>query len=337
MKENMGEVFDFREFVEGGRTVYGQHKKLEAAAEAAFERGVQNIVMIGIGGTWGEFLCMSQILQKETLLPLYVEEAAEFCVKKYKPYLKRESLVLTASVTGDTREVTESLKICRERGCHIVSFTEKEGSAIAAMSDSHVRMPREDVYFMGYTFLLKLLFLRGEFPLYSRWIEEMAGFHEGLAGCLREQERKLSEMAEDLYRHDYSLWTGCGTLWGELHVFTNCVLEEMQWKKTSAVNSGEFFHGPFELLDENLLMFVVKGSDEYRALDERVERFAKKYAGKLYVLDTAEYRIAGIGEEFQALLVPAVLSEVTYLLAKCLSVRTGHDLSFRRYYRKFDY
>lgn len=333
----MKKVFDFREFAEGGKTVYGQRRKLEEAAEAAFEKGIRNIIMIGIGGTWGEFLCMSQLLQKETQLPLYVEEAAEFCVKEYKPYAREDSLVLTASVTGDTKEVKGALEICRERGCHIVSFTEKEGSDIAVMSDAHVWMPQEDVYTMGYIFLLKLLFLRGEYPLYPKWIKEMAGFHEGLAECLQEQEEKLSEMAEALYRHDYSLWTGCGTLWGELHVFTNCVLEEMQWKKTSAVNSGEFFHGPFELLDENLLMFVVKGSDEYRPLDERVERFARKYAGTLYVLDTAEYKIRGIGEEFQALLVPAVLSEVTYLLAKCLSVRTGHALSFRRYYRKFDY
>lgn len=333
----MREVFDVREFLEGGEALYRQRAKLEAAAETAFKAEIKNIVMIGIGGTWGEFLCMSQLLQRVTSLPLYVEEAAEFCVKEYKPYLKKDSLVITASVTGDTKEVAGALEICRGKGAYIVSFTEKEGSAIAAMSDCHVWMPQEDVYFMGYVFLLRLLFLRGEYPQYPRWIEGMAGFHKGLAQCLQAQEKRLWEMAGDLYSHDYSLWTGCGTLWGELHVFTNCVLEEMQWKKTTAVNSGEFFHGPFELLDENLLMFVVKGCDEFRPLDERVERFAAKYAGRVHVLDTAEYRIEGIRKEFQSLMAPAVLSEVTFLLAKCLSVRTGHDLSFRRYYRKFDY
>lgn len=333
----MKEVFDFREFVEGGRAVYGQRKKLEAAAGAIFEKGIENVVLIGIGGTWGEFLCMSQILQKETSLPLYVEEAAEFCVKEYKPYLTEASLIITASVTGDTKETTGALETAKEKKCQIVSFTETEGSVIADLSDIHVLMPQEDVYLMTYTFLLRLLFLRGEYPLYPKWIEEMAGFHRGLAECMQAHGEELEEMAEALDKCDYSLWAGCGTLWGEIHVFTSCVLEEMQWKKTTSVTSGEFFHGPFELLDENLLMFLVKGIDEYRPLDERVERFAKKYAGKLYVFDLAEYKIEGIGEEFQILMAPAVLSEVTYLLARRLSVRTGHDLSFRRYYRKFDY
>ncbi len=333
----MKDVFDFREYLEGGTAVYGQRKKLEAAADAAFQRGIENIVMIGIGGTWGEFLCMSQILQKETALPLYVEEAAEFCVKEYKPYLKEKTLILTASVTGDTKETKGALDIGKKKGCYIVSFTEKENSDIARLSDSHVLMPQEDVYFMAYTFLLRLLFLRGEFPLYPKWIEEMAGFHRGLAECMKMHGEELSEMAGELDRHDFSLWAGCGTLWGEIHVFTSCVLEEMQWKRTTAVTSGEFFHGPFELLDETLLMFLVKGIDEYRPLDERVEKFAEKYAGKFYTFDLKEYKIEGIGEEFQILLAPAVLSEVTYLLARYLSVRTGHDLSFRRYYRKFEY
>ena len=333
----MKEVFDFEEFVEGGREVYGQREELEAAAAEAFGEGVENVVMIGIGGTWGEFLCIAQILQRETSLPLYVEEAAEFCVKVHKPYLTEKTLLLTASVTGDTKETIGALEIGREKDCHIVSFTEKEDSAIAGLSDTHVLMPREDVYTVAYMFLLRFLFLRGEYPLYPKWIEEMAGFHRGLGACMRAHGAELEAMAEALDRYDYSLWAGCGTLWGELHVFTNCVLEEMQWKRTTSVTSGEFFHGPFELLDGNLLMFLIKGIDEYRPLDERVEKFARKYAGKFYVLDMAEYKVRGIGEEFQVLMAPAVLSEVTYLLAGYLSARTGHDLSFRRYYRKFDY
>ena len=68
-------------------------------------------------------------------------------------------------------------------------------------------------------------------------------------------------------------------------MFTMCILEEMQWKRTKAVSSPEFFHGTLELVDEDTQVFLVKGVDSCRPLDERVEKFLNEYAEKKVIID----------------------------------------------------
>lgn len=131
---------------------------------------------------------------------------------------------------------------------------------------------------------------------------------------------------------------GSGTVWGDIYLFTMCILEEMQWMRTKAVTSPEFFHGALELVDDDTFITLVKGVGETRPLDERVERFLKKYAKKLITIDLADFETPGIDDEFRDIISPMILETITTgRLAIHYEANTGHDLSIRRYYRQFDY
>lgn len=64
-------------------------------------------------------------------------------------------------------------------------------------------------------------------------------------------------------------------------MFAMCILEEMQWVRTRPVTSAQFFHGTLELVEKGIPVVIVKGEDEYRVQDERVENFCKLIGMKM--------------------------------------------------------
>ena len=134
------------------------------------------------------------------------------------------------------------------------------------------------------------------------------------------------------------MWIGGAEMWGEVYLFSMCILEEMQWKRTKSVSSAEFFHGTLELLEKDVPLFLVKGEGKCRPLDDRVERFAAKITDNLVVFDPREYALAGIDEQFRWLLAPCIISTLLVdRLAAHFEHYTGHSLDIRRYYRQFEY
>ena len=109
--------------------------------------------------------------------------------------------------------------------------------------------------------------------------------------------------------------------------------------KNRPVTSAQFFHGTLELVEKGVPVFVVKGEDEYRAQDTRVEGFLKKIGHEdSVVIDLAEFALDGIDKEFRPIISPMI---VTALLTDRLAITTRHiqstNLNYRRYYRQFEY
>ena len=128
------------------------------------------------------------------------------------------------------------------------------------------------------------------------------------------------------------------SLWGTVYLFSMCILEEMQWIRTKAVTSAEFFHGSLELVDDDLCVFLIKGEGKTRTLDERAERFLTEHTKKLVVIDTKDFALDGIDDKFHWFLSPLIMNTIlTERLAIHFEANTKHDLSYRRYYRQFDY
>ncbi|OUN85639.1 sugar isomerase, partial [[Collinsella] massiliensis] len=56
------------------------------------------------------------------------------------------------------------------------------------------------------------------------------------------------------------------------------------------------------------------------------------------VIDTAEYAIPGLDDDFRVIVSPWILSSlVTDRLAAYYETVTKHNLKYRRYYHQFDY
>lgn len=333
--------FDLEEYMKESKAAYGRRGDIEKMADTLHARGYNNIVVIGIGGTWAEWHPVVHIARHYTDVPIYLENAAELCIKQDKRYLTKDSLVVTSSESGNTKEVVEAVKMCKDMGIQVACLTKNADSQLGQLCDYVVpdcTGDCEHAYMMCFMFMLRLLWNRGEFPSYEKFANQMEKLPENLVRIREEFEPRAAEIARNYAKEPYSIFTGSGALWGETYLFTMCILEEMQWVRTKAVTSADFFHGTLELVEKDVPVFVFKGEDEYRPLDERVERFCEKLTDKLTVIDTKEFALEGIDDEFRVICSPMILTSiVTERLAAHYELNTGHSLKFRRYYRQFEY
>lgn len=333
--------FDAEKYLRLGEQTCGKRGEIEALIDKLSKTDYENICILGIGGTWAEWYPVVKVAQHYSDLPIYLENAGEFLVKENKRYLSKKTIVFTSSASGDTMEIVKAVKLCKEMGIDVYGFTKDDTTPLAKLLTDPIYNPCgdcEDSYLLYYIILLRLLYNRGEFHNYEKWADQMNLIHKNLLRIREEFEPRAAEIARKYSHEPYTMFTGSGVLWGETYLFTMCILEEMQWVRTKAVKSADFFHGALELVDDSVPVFIIKGEDEYRELDERVERFVKKATKKVEVFDTKDYILNGIDDEFRVICSPMIITAIlTERLAMHYELNTGHSLEFRRYYRQIEY
>lgn len=271
--------FDVEKYRKAGETTYGKRAEVERLADLLHQQGYENIVILGKEDTWAEWYPVAEVARHHSNLPIYLENAGEFLVKENLNHLGEKSLVLTASASGNTMEILKSVQKVKDMGIHVYGFTKNDTTPLAKLLTNPIYNPcgdREDSYLLYFMLMLRLLNNRGEFDHYERWANQMANLHTNLLRIREEFEPRAAQVTKKYHKEPYTMFVGSGVLWGETYLFSMCILEEMQWVRTKSMTSADFFHGPLELVDEQMPVFLVKGEDEYRVLDERVEQFAKK-------------------------------------------------------------
>ena len=333
--------FNVEQYLKDGDAIYAMRSEVEKVADAVAKKGYKNIFLLGIGGTWAEFSPIKYLMEKYSDVDVYLVNAAELNVCNHKK-LTTDSVVITASASGDTKEIVEATTWIVEKGIDVVAFTKPNtplGKVAQRIISADVTTGMcEYTYLLFDLLALRLLYKRGDFPKYEAFADQMKNIFHNLVGIREQFETKADEIARKYYKEPYNIWVGSGALWGETYLFSMCILEEMQWVRTKSVTSPEFFHGTLELVEKDVPVFLVKGEDESRKLDIRVENFAKKVSDNVVVFDTAEYALDGVDDEFRVIVSPMIATAIlTERLASYYETYTKHNLNYRRYYRQFEY
>lgn len=332
--------FNEEKYLQLGKETVAHREEIERIADEVSKDGYDNIFFISSGGSLAIMFQYEKIIKRISPIPVYCEVAGEVVLTGNKQLTER-SLVITASKSGDTKETVKAMEYCKERNIRIVSFVGKMNSKLAELSNYvvHDHSPEvEHSYLNLHYFVFRLLNQAGNFEEYEKFAQEMALLPELLVDVKKQFDPVAQEIAKNHHKDAYQIWVGGGLSWGDVYLFSMCVLEEMQWIRTKSVTSAEFFHGTLELVEEDVPVFLVKGEDETRPLDDRAERFINDYTEKGVIIDTKEFPLVGISEQFRKYVSPLVIEAIlTERLAVQFEHRTGHDLNFRRYYRQFDY
>ncbi len=342
--------FDQDGYLEDGAAAVKAGQRMRSFADKVADEGYDAIFLMGVGGTWDEFMQLEYLMNKfgDKDLEVYLIHAAEFNVVGHKR-MSSQSVVLTASDSGTTPEVLTALKKLKSIGVRVIAMTKPEspiGQAVGAencvsLATSHGSGGCEFNYYLADCFGLRILNRRGCFPKYDEFIEQTARIWPDLIDVRKKFEPAAERLAQKYGLSPYTMFIGSGALWGETILFAMCILEEMQWKRTRYITSADFFHGTLELVEKGVPVFLFKGEDEFRALDNRVEAFLRcGVTGDedIVVIDTAEYAIPGLDPEFRAIVSPWILSViVTDRLTAYYETVTRHNLKYRRYYHQFEY
>ena len=313
-----------------------QRDRIEDAISKIFdENEIRNIFLVGCGGSLAVMIPCKYILDELSDITVNVYNASEFVNLNPRTFTEN-SLVIVSSYSGKTPETVKAANMAKAKGAPTIGFMGKDdtplGEAVGFAFANHAETGVTDSkIIMLYQIVFNVLKKRGEYERYEEFMKSLEALPEGLVKVKETVEQRAKEFAEANKDEKQFLVLGSGILDGEAYAQAICIFEEMQWIHAQHINSGEFFHGSFEIVREDTNILILKGEDLSRPLGDRAEAFSKKYSGKVTVIDTKEFELKGIDEAFRGYFSPLVCSAVLDSYSKHIADVRNHPLSKRKY------
>jgi fructoselysine 6-phosphate deglycase len=306
------------------------------------KNGIKNIFFVGCGAPNREMGAIKYFLDRDAKrLETYLYFPAEF-TNLAPAKLDPDSLVVLATHSGTTPEMLQTAEFVKQYNCKTVGITQFADSPLAK-NVQHTLIYGKSKQSYSAKFIIILALMASIMKEIEGWkladkiMKSLEALPSALADTAESSDQRGSDEAHLYKDADFMMIMGSGPNYSTAYAFGICVLMEMQWMHTHVGEAAEFFHGPFEVLDQNTPVFLFKGEDASRPIVERVERFCKKYTERLVVYDSKDYEMKGIDPEVRAIVAPMILSSAVDRFPEHLSIWRNHPLSTRRYMWKFEY
>ena len=237
------------------------------------EKDIKNIILIGCGTAYHACLVAKYWFEELTDLEVSVDIASEFRYRKNR--LKKETLYIFLSQSGETADTYAALDLCKKNGmktCAIVNVIE---SSIARDSDFILPIycgPEIGVastkaflaqLLVLYILTLKLSFLKKNIDeqSYKQKIKDVKNLHSQVEKTLL-LENKINSIANIFSDAKGCMFLGRGisfpiALEGALK------LKELSYVHAEGYPAGEMKHGPLALIEDGMPVVVLAPKDSY--------------------------------------------------------------------------
>ncbi|TPW28947.1 SIS domain-containing protein [Pararhizobium mangrovi] len=309
-----------------------------------------HVFFVACGGSFSIMHPAKFMLDQHSSLASDLYNAAEFTSRAPRT-LDARSLVILCSMTGTTKETTAAAEFARSRGARTIGMTVEAGSPLARACDHVVAF--EAPYTTGvpidaansnyariYQIVTELVRLFDGEDLTDRLLASLGSLQEAIDRADRSFAPLFDDYASRFASQDVVYTVASGASYGAAYSFAICVLMEMQWINSQAIHANEFFHGPFEVLDEERCFILLKGMDSTRALEERADTFLHRFGKQenILVLDAKTLDLEGIDPLFAGNLVPLIFFDTLWRFAHRIADLRQHEmLTARRYMKKIEY
>ena len=310
--------------------------EVEKVVDQICDEGYDNIFLFGIGGT---LLYAGQIMhtakQLGCSLPLYLENATDFLYEGNKKFTKN-SVVVIASLSGNTIEVEAAIDKAHEVGARVIGYVEVPESPLAKKVD-HLVTTVGGEYYWWYTVVLRFMKNAGEFDAYDKLTSQMKNLPDAVVQIYKDADEEMKNYAEKYCDEPITYLVGSGNLEDWAVCYGMCIMEEMQWMRTRPISAANFIHGTLEVIERDIPVILIKGEDKTRPEMDRVEKFVNRVSAKVTVFDTKKFALPGIDEEFRGVLSPIVMRSAFMRLNVHLEHCRRHPIDIRRYYKALKY
>lgn len=304
---------------------------------SAFSPSTKVIYLLGCGGSLFAFRPMEYLL-KRSVIPAVAMNAKEFVLRR-PANLGPDSIVITASTNGGTREVVEAIEVAEKAGAPVLLVTGKAESLVGRATSSRlVHRGVEAKQLLLTALALALCDAQDPVQDYDVWLDSLRAARRSFERAVSNYDGVLSRVARDLEHAPCIYVLGSGPLQGAAETFAACYLQEMQLRHAIPIGSGEFLHGPFEVTDDDLAVILFKNAGATRAMDERTEQFLRRYSARTHVIDVADLEV-DIPEGPQADWIRTCIAFTSIIarLAQHFEGLSGRPLMDRRYMWKTEY
>lgn len=306
------------------------------------KKGVERIYFVGCGAPNRVMLTLQYwIEQASSTLEVRRYFPAEF-ITQNPARMDDKTLVVLGSKSGTTQETVDAAEFVKDKPCTTVGATQTADRPLAQAVQHQLLLGEGDEAHEG-MFIVLLALVAGilketdDWALADKVITSLKALPDALADAAEQNDARASEEAR-LYKDDYTLYEiASGPCFNTAYVFGVCVLMEMQWMHSYPIEAAEFFHGPFEILDQDTPVILMLGEDPSRPLMERTVRFCKKYTERLMIYDSKDFDMKGVDEDVRAIVAPMILQSALGRLSQKLAVWHNHPLTTRRYMWKTEY
>ena len=197
-------------------------------ADEIAREGFSNIFFVAVGGTVAMMMHFGEIAKQYTKIPVYVEHAAEIVLTGHSQ-LNKDSIVIMGSKSGDTKETVAAAEWMKEQGIRVVSMVIDPASPLGSQSKWCIPLKVfkgvEFEYLNMFGVFYGLLANNGEFPRFDDFVAQLkAHLADGLVADQKRFDAEAAAIAKKYYTSPYMMWLGDGELWGEVYLFTMCIL-----------------------------------------------------------------------------------------------------------------
>lgn len=296
------------------------------------DQGLRNVYFVGAGGS---IICSypaHYLLQQKGAVPAFQLQSDELNTS-VPALMGPGSLVVLASYTGTTKETVAAAKTAKGAGATVIAAA-KEGSPLAEAADAAFS-GKSDLFELVVAY--ELLAATGADLDTAAVDKALAALPGAVRHAIEQAEPHLADIAEAFKDEAITYVLGSGPSYGWAYGLAMCFLQEMQWKHAAAFNSGEFFQGAFEMVDDDTAVLLWLGDDASRPMGERAKSFLDKYCKKAQYVDIRDLDLPGIPESVRGHVSPIVVGALANRLAQHYESVRGHDLETRRYMFKVEY
>lgn len=308
--------------------------------------GIKRVVWIAAGGSNGGNYPAHYFMEHESARIASSMFTSNEFVLAPPAYIDGSTLAVIVSMRG-TAETIEAARRARELGAATIAVYVDE-SDLTEVCD--FKVPYEslavDESDMGKTNSAVTLMIAMELVNHIEGLafhdEAMAAF-DAIDGIYR-QAVELTSPRADAWAIQHAdkpciNVMGSGPTYAAAYVFSICNIQEMLQIDSCTINSCEFFHGPFEILDEQTSLFQIVSVGRCRPADERAIAFLEKFGGeRVHVLDAADLGLEGLGEPIAEYLSHLIISPIlNNVYMRALAKVIGKDYLSRRYMWQMPY
>lgn len=306
---------------------------------------INSVMFVGCGASHAELYPAKYFLeQNATHLRASLHTANEFNFAT-PASLGDKSIVITCSLGGTTPETVKASKKAMDAGAKVIAITHAEDSPLAKNAEFVVVHGFEKNYAAKMEKMTNCLYLAVEilsqYEGYAHYDEMQDGFSkiydliEQSVSFVVPNARTFAQSYKDA-SVIYVMSSGATHM--VAYSFSICLLMEMQWINSGSFHDGEFFHGPFEIVDKDVPFLLLMNDGSTRPMDSRALDFLNRFDAKTTVIDAKDFGLGShIADSVKDYFNPMLISAVLRVYAEQLAIARNHPLTTRRYMWKLEY
>lgn len=306
---------------------------------------IKSLLFVGCGASMSELFPAKYFMDRNAkVLRSSIHTANEFYYST-PVSCDETAIVVTCSLSGTTPETVKASKKAMELGATVVSVTIDPKSNLAANSEYQIIHGFHANYAakmekMGnvLAFACEVLNTYEGYADYDAMQDGFTKIYDLIEKAVQSLTPTAREFGENYANSKQIYVLGSGAAQMSAYSFSMFLLMEMQWIPASSFNSGEFFHGPFELVEKDVPYLLLMSDGPTRPMDSRVLAFLQRFDAKVTVVDAKDYGLSiiidkSVVEFFNPMLITGILR----VYAEQLAIVRNHPLTMRRYMWKLEY